>query len=196
METNVENQTAFETAKNILLEELDSLIQTCYIKTMLSEEDTEFFSLGDAETVPHDEELYQLLSLLTDIRFQLDPHLLKSMVEVQDYFDEFIKLSERHYRLRALLDLTNVLYIRLGVSQWQTLMTELARTMSLHSNINKHRTCYDEMITNNIWGEDIGIFSANPWLVTTCLIKLLPPSEIIKYLDPNSYLGNASEATK
>lgn len=180
-----------DVAIEIMKEELDSLIQTNYIKTVLSEDtNKDLMSLGDEDKVSHDAEFTQIVSLLIDIRFQLDIHLIKSPVEIQKYFDENIRNTEHNYRLRAILDLTNKLFARLLSGYWQKLIDHLTVVFTLHSSVSVDYTCYDPMIYTNMGKQDlIKMLDHNPWLVTVCVIKLMQPTDIIKYLDVDSFIN-------
>lgn len=178
-------------AIDVMKEELDSLIQANYIKTVLSEDtNKDLMNLGDEDKVSHDAEFTQIVSLLIDIRFQLDIHLIKSPVEIQKYFDENIRNTEHNYRLRAILDLTNVLYSRLLTGYWTQLIDYLCDTYMLHSSVSQDYTCYDSMIYTTISKETLkDLLKHNPWLVTVSVIRLMQPTDIIKYLDVDSFIN-------
>lgn len=177
----------FKLAKEIMLEELESLVQTVYIKTvMTADADDEIDYIND-NAVSHDEELTQVLHLIGDIKFQLDVHFIQSPLELQNYFDDYIRNTEHHYRFRTIMNLTNVLYVRLGKENWKGLVTSLQETLCLHANVDPTKSTYDDLITLNLWSRNEDFLSNNPWLATTCLINLLPPANIIQYLTPETY---------
>lgn len=182
-------------AIEIMKEELDSLIQTNYIKTVLSEDtNKDLTNLGDEDKVSHDAEFTQIVSLLIDIRFQLDIHLIKSPVEIQKYFDENIRNTEHNYRLRAILDLSNKLYARLLSSYWLKLIGNLIDVFTLHSRVSVNYTCYDSMIYTNISKQDLTeLLDHNPWLVVVSVIRLMQPTDIIKYLDVDSFINGETQ---
>lgn len=180
----------FKLAKEIMLEELESLIQTVYILTVMTEDKEDEIDYINDNSVGHDEELNQVLHLISDVKFQLDLHFIQTPVEIQNYFDDYIRNSEHHYRLRTVMNLTNVLHARLGKENWKGLVTTLHETLCLHANVEPDKTTYDDLITLNLWSKNLAILQNNPWLVTVCLINLLPAINIIKYLTPETYFNS------
>lgn len=154
-----------------------------------------------------------LLELITDLGFQVDFHLMTSVVEVQLLYDGYRikKVEESNIQMRTLLKLTThiINYINdnfgdtttSAVSLHVALIERLVYTLTLHSNVDFLKTCQDDSIVNGMnaieWRD---ILDNNPWLIAAICIQHIPSVYLMELISGennfNKLIGGESNETQ
>ena len=137
-------------------------------------------------------DLDKLVTMITDIRFQLDFTLMSSAVEIQELYDKYRNrpADESQIEIRMLFDLASFIKCEINdkygyvnesrannkdTDPYVIFILRLATLLTLHSNVVSTDTCQDESVTEVMdyasWRK---LLLSNPWLVAAVCIRLIP----------------------